>query len=67
MKNSPCYKCENRKVTKDNNCHTDCPDYAKYRQEIDKSQKPSGENIYVNYMINSVQRKRKKKNEKYRS
>lgn len=67
MKNSPCYKCEKRKVTADYNCHTDCPDYAEYRREIDEAKKSKGENVYVNYMINSVQRRKKKKNEKNRT
>jgi hypothetical protein len=67
MRNSPCYKCERRKATDAYNCHTDCPDYAEYRKEIDEMKKARGENIYISYMINSVQKKRKKKNEKNRT
>lgn len=29
-KSVPCYLCEKRNVTKDYNCHSDCPDYADY-------------------------------------
>lgn len=65
MRNSPCYKCEKRKVIADYNCHTDCPDYADYRREIDEFKKSKGENVYVSYIINSMQRRRKKKNDKH--
>jgi hypothetical protein len=67
MKNSPCFKCEKRKVTADYNCHTDCPDYAEYRREIAEVKKKNDDSIFVNYMITSIQRRRKKKNEKNRT
>lgn len=60
MRNSPCYKCEKRKVTADYNCHTDCPDYAEYRREIDEMKKARNDCVYVNY-INQFGRKEEEK------
>lgn len=32
--NSPCYKCENRKVTTEYNCHSHCDAYEDYKKKL---------------------------------
>ena len=29
----PCFKCKDRKVTRDYNCHTDCVKYLQYAEQ----------------------------------
>ena len=67
MINSPCFKCEDRKVIGDYNCHSHCERYAEYRKTIEENKRKQSDIAICNYMINSVQKKRKKKNEKNRT
>lgn len=32
-KRNPCYGCERRKVTREYNCHSHCPDYIGLKEE----------------------------------
>lgn len=63
MKNAPCYKCKRRKV----NCHATCKDYSDYRAEIEKEKEDNSILIYTEYIINTIHKRRKRKNEKHRN
>lgn len=63
---SPCHNCGKRNVTAEYNCHSDCKDYADYKVELAKKEKPIREQIYTSYIQKAIYKRRKKKNEKNR-
>lgn len=69
MKKSPCHNCQKREVTKERNCHSDCPDYAEYVEERlrYRAYNNGNDHDYMNYRRNTILKRMKKKNEKHRS
>ena len=64
LKDSPCWNCTRRKVTSDYNCHSDCLEYKKYKDELMSLPQDNRNEIYAAYIANAIYKKRKKKNEK---
>lgn len=66
MKDCPCKNCTKRVATAEHNCHSDCPDYADYKADLSKMHKYNceTEDIYVNYIVKKLRKRRKRKNEK---
>ena len=57
---SPCHDCEFRHT----DCHIECQVYADYKAELDKVKKAKKEETETRiYIIDSIYRKRKPKNE----
>lgn len=57
---SPCHDCEFRHT----DCHIECQVYADYKAELDKAKKAKKEETETRiYIIESVYRKRRPKNE----
>ena len=68
MKSDPCYKCPDRKVTKEYNCHSNCPRYAEQVEDCKKRREyNNGYNSdYMNYKNSLMEKRIKRKNEKNR-
>ena len=64
---SPCHGCSKRKVTAEYNCHSNCAEYAEYKAELAKNEKPIKELIYTSYIQKAIYKRRKIKNEKNRN
>ena len=67
IKDSPCYKCTNRKVTANYNCHVDCEEYLMYKSKLNDLPKKDREDVYAAYINKAIYRRKKIKNEKNRT
>ena len=47
----PCRGCNNRKVSKTENCHCSCADYKHYRNKVDEYNKKEREAKELIYML----------------
>jgi len=55
MPESPCYQCEKRSEL----CHSNCPEYKKYRAELDAYKEIVRKEKEESQLINSIRRRRK--------
>lgn len=69
MKKCPCHNCTKRKVARDYNCHSHCPDYDDYvADRVKYNIYNNGNSIeYMNYRENIIRKRIKEKNEKNRT
>jgi hypothetical protein len=59
----PCKDCKKRMAY----CHCKCEDYKQYRVKLDEIKKLQTIDAHTSYIINSIQRRKKIKNEKNHS
>lgn len=53
---SPCYKCKNRKVTADYNCHSDCDRYITWKAEVNAKRQEEYIQAVANQIATSYRR-----------
>ncbi len=58
---SPCYHCERRHKL----CHSDCEDYALYRKAVEEFANNKKSDVYTNYIVSLLRKRKREKNEKY--
>lgn len=61
IKESPCFNCTKHNTTAEHNCHEDCVSYLLYKQELEELRKLRMDDVYTEYIVNAVYRKRRKK------
>lgn len=69
-KKNPCLGCGKRCVTSEYNCHSDCPDYKEYRDEMDERnetirKKKAEEMLIIDTRVKAMRKTAKEKEKQY--